>query len=84
MQCFRQGPQTVGVACALEGVARHSLLQAQPERAARLYTWADTLCEAGHMLRPPIEQDAVDHDIVTIRRLLDEEALSGCSGYSNA
>jgi tetratricopeptide (TPR) repeat protein len=76
VQGFRQGPQTLGVAYALEGVAKLVVLQGQPKRAVRLYAWCWALRESLDVGRYPVEQDEVDRDFVAIHAQLDDATFA--------
>lgn len=60
------------------------LLRGQPERAARLYAWADALREADQILRPPAEQDDIDRDFTAIRTQLDEATIGAAQTAGRA
>jgi tetratricopeptide (TPR) repeat protein len=63
---------TIGLVFAVEGLASLEVNQKEPERAAWLFAWADTMRERMADSRPPIEQASVDRDIAVIRSQLDE------------
>ena len=60
----------------IEGLATLHLNQGQPERAARLFAWADATRERIGNDRPPIEQAEVDKDIAACLAELGEPAFS--------
>jgi Tfp pilus assembly protein PilF len=51
---------------AIEGLASLYTNQGQVERAARLFTWADSLREKIGDQRPPVEQASVERDLAVI------------------
>ena len=69
---FFQEGRKIGVVYALEGLASLAVMQGHPERAVRLFGWAEAMREAIDNRRPPIEQTDVDRDIATIHALVDE------------
>ena len=71
-QGFKESGRKIGVVYALEGLASLTVLQEQPERAVRLFAWADATRETIGDYRPPVEQADVDRDLATIHAQLDE------------
>ncbi len=71
-QGFKAAGRKIGMAYALEGLASLAVLQNQPEPAARLFAWADSMREAVGNIRPPVEQADVDRDLATVHAQLDQ------------
>jgi predicted ATPase/class 3 adenylate cyclase len=69
---FAKGGLKIGVVYALEGFATLAVQQGRPERAARLFAWADATRDAIHNTRRPVEQLEVDHELNAIRSQIDE------------
>ena len=71
-----QSTQTTGLVIALvfaiEGLASLHVNQGQPERAARLFAWADATREKMGDQRPPVEQASVEHDLAVIHSKLNK------------
>jgi hypothetical protein len=63
---------TIALVFAVEGLASLNVNQNEPERAARLFAWADAMREKIGDSRPPIEQASVDRDLAGIRSQLDD------------
>lgn len=59
------------VVYAIEGLASLYANQNQPERAARLFAWVDTMRETTTNHRPPVEQASVDKDWAILRSKVD-------------
>lgn len=76
LQRARKAEEQYEVVSALEGFASLAVAQNQPERAARVFAWADAAREASDNTRPPVEQADVDRDLATIHAQLDEPALA--------
>ena len=66
---------TITLVFAVEGLASLNVNQEQPERAARLFAWADVMREKIGDHRPPVEQASVDRDLAVIRSQLDDAAF---------
>ena len=60
---------------SLEGLASLATQQNQPERAVRLFAWADAIREAIGDPRSPAAQADVDRDFAQIQTQLDEVAI---------
>ena len=71
-----RGGMHIGSIYALEGFARLALRQGQPERALRLYAWADAARVVVSDPRPPVESTDVENDMDAIRDTLSEDAYS--------
>jgi predicted ATPase/DNA-binding XRE family transcriptional regulator len=74
--CLQQFEELIGVVYTIEGLAALHLYQGQPERAARLFAWADATREKIGNDRPPIEQVDVDKDIAACLTKMGEGAYS--------
>ena len=57
---------------AMEGLASLNVNQEQPERAAQLFAWADTMREKISNPRPPVEQNSVEKDLEIIHSQMDD------------
>jgi hypothetical protein len=57
---------------AIEGLAGLNINQGQPERAARLFAWADAMREKMGDHRPPVEQASVERDLAIIHSQLND------------
>ena len=66
---------TIALVFAVEGLASLNVNQEQPERAARLFAWADAMREKIGDHRPPVEQASVDRDLAIIHSQLDDTAF---------
>ncbi len=65
----------IALVFAVEGLASLNVDQEQPERAARLFAWADSRREKFGAYRPHVEQAAVERDLARIHAQLDEAAF---------
>jgi Tfp pilus assembly protein PilF len=74
-QRFREMGSRIGVVYALEGLASLAAQQSEPERAVRLYTWADAVRASIGDPRPLVEQAEVDRDYTVIRAQLTDETI---------
>jgi tetratricopeptide (TPR) repeat protein len=77
--CVRQFQKAnigTGLIFVIEGLASLYTAQGQPERAARLFAWADAERTRGGDLRPPVEQDSVARDLDAIHSHLDETVFN--------
>jgi predicted ATPase/DNA-binding XRE family transcriptional regulator len=74
--CLQQFQEFIGVVYTIEGLAALQLNQGQPERAARLFAWANARREELVNHRPPIEQADVDKDIKTCIGQMGKRAFS--------
>ena len=80
----QNGGNMVGEIFVLEGLASLALAEGRPERAARLFGWADGMRQKIGNHRPTIEQADVDQDIVTIRLQLNEAAIEAAQATGRA
>lgn len=76
LQYFRKAGNQRGVVRALEGFASLAVAKNQPERAARVFAWADAMRETIGYARPLYEQTDMDRDLTTIHVQLDEVAFA--------
>jgi tetratricopeptide (TPR) repeat protein len=72
IQRFQKTKTIIGVIYVLEGLASLHVKQGQPERAVRLFAWADVMREQIGDHRPPIEQNSVERDLAVIHSKLDD------------
>ena len=75
----RKADLMIATVYTIEGLASLNVNQGQPERAARLFAWADAMREKIGDQRPPIEQESVEGDLAVIHSKLnntDVERLS--------
>ncbi len=83
-QGFKAVGAEIGVVYSLEGLASLSAAQSQPERAVRLFAWADAVRETINNPRPAIEQAEVDRDFASIRTQLAEAAIEAARAMGRA
>ncbi len=83
-QSFQEIGSKIGVTLALEGLASLAVAQELPERARRLYAWADAMREILENPRWPPEQVEVERDLATIQAQLDEAALAAAHAAGQA
>jgi predicted ATPase/class 3 adenylate cyclase/DNA-binding CsgD family transcriptional regulator len=67
-----QKTDVIGVVYAIEGLASLNVNQEQPQRAERLFAWADAMREKINNQRPPIEQKSVEKDLSVIHSKLGD------------
>ena len=75
----RKADLMIATVYTIEGLASLNVNQGQPERAARLFAWADAMRENIGDQRPPVEQESVEGDLAVIHSKLnntDVERLS--------
>jgi predicted ATPase/class 3 adenylate cyclase len=85
LQRFKETREHIGIVYTLEGWASLVVLQHQPERALRLFAWADAIRrEVLDQKRPPDEQADVDRDLATIHAQLDEAAFAAAQAAGRA
>jgi predicted ATPase/DNA-binding SARP family transcriptional activator len=73
-----------GIIYTLEGLASLAASQGNPERAARLFAWADAERRAWHNVRPANEQEEVERDMVAIRKTVDERGFAAAAAEGQA
>jgi tetratricopeptide (TPR) repeat protein len=76
VQDFQNDQTEIGVIYTLEGMASLEVVAGNPDRATRLFGWADAARITVNDLRPPHEQADVDRDIVACRLTLGEVAFA--------
>jgi tetratricopeptide (TPR) repeat protein len=83
-QRFSEMGSRIGVVYALEGLASLAVQQSEPERAVRLYAWADAARASIGDPRPFVEQTEVDRDYLQIRAQLTEEFIASVAAEGRA
>jgi hypothetical protein len=81
---FKERGSKIGVVYALEGLASLAVAQGQPERAQRIFAWADDRREAIGDKRPPVEQAGIDRDLTVIHSQLDEATIDAAQAEGRA
>jgi tetratricopeptide (TPR) repeat protein len=76
---FREKNNVIGLVYAVEGLASLHLNQYHPQRAARLFAWADAMRETIGDHRPPVEQASVGRDLEVIHSKLNESDFARLS-----
>jgi predicted ATPase/DNA-binding CsgD family transcriptional regulator len=76
IQQFQKANRLDGVIYIIEELASLNLNQNQPERAARLFAWANAMREKISDRRPPVEQITVDRDLAVMHAKLDDAAFA--------
>lgn len=79
VQHFQNTENIGGLVFAMEGLASLNINQDQPERAAQLFAWADTMREKIGDHRPPVEQAAVERDLEVIHSQLNDSDFARLS-----
>ena len=74
--CLQQFEELIGIVYTIEGLATLHLYQGQPERAARLFAWADATREKIGNDRPPIEQMEVNKSVEACLAQMGEAAFA--------
>jgi tetratricopeptide (TPR) repeat protein len=72
IQSTQKANLTIALVYTVEGLASLDVNQSQPERAARLFAWADAMREKMGDHRPPIEQASVARDLEVIHSRLND------------
>jgi tetratricopeptide (TPR) repeat protein len=75
---------TIALVFAIEGLASLYVNQNQPERAARLFAWADVIREKIGDHRPPVEQNSIERDVTVIHSKLNDSAFARLSAEGQA
>jgi predicted ATPase/class 3 adenylate cyclase/DNA-binding CsgD family transcriptional regulator len=75
---------TTSLVFAVEGLASLNVNQLQPERAIRLFAWADTMRKTSGHPRPSVEQRSVERDLAAIRSKLDDAVFAKLSEAGQA
>jgi predicted ATPase/DNA-binding SARP family transcriptional activator len=73
---FKEVGGVIGVVYTLEGLASLAVKEAQAERAVCLFAWADKTRKSIKDPRPPVEQEDVERDIVTVLEMIGDEAYA--------
>ena len=81
---LRERNVPVGVVFAVEGMAALAEIEGQPERAAQLLAWADTMRAEIDDPRPPVEQDAVNRMVTRLANSLGERSFAEAQATSRA
>jgi len=76
---FQEKNIVIGLVYAIEGLASLNVNQEQPERATRLFAWADAMREELGDHRPPVEQASVEKDLTVIHSKLDDAEFAKLS-----
>ena len=66
----------IGLVFAVEGMASLFVDQNQPERAVRLFAWADVMRAKIGNPRPPVEEKSVESDLAVLRSTLNDDAYA--------
>jgi predicted ATPase/class 3 adenylate cyclase len=72
IQSTQKANLTIALVYTVEGLASLNVNQNQPERAARLFAWADAMREQIGDHRPPLEQASVERDLAVIHSTLND------------
>jgi predicted ATPase/class 3 adenylate cyclase len=72
VQNFKKANIVVGLVYTLEGIASLHVHEAQLERAAQLFAWADAVRDQIGDHRPPVEQASVDRDLTVIHSQISD------------
>ena len=72
IQSTQKANLTIALVYTVEGLASLYVNQSQPERAARLFAWADAMREKIGDQRPPVEQASVEKDLAVIHSRMDD------------
>ncbi len=75
---------TIALVYAIEGLASLNVIMEYPERAARLFAWADAMREKIGDIRPPVEQNLVECDLDVIHAKLDDTQFAEFSAEGRA
>jgi predicted ATPase/class 3 adenylate cyclase len=84
IQSTQKANLTIALVYTVEGLASLSVNQSQPERAARLFVWADTMRDQIGDHRPPLEQASVERDLEVVRSTLNETEFEKLSAEGGA
>jgi predicted ATPase/class 3 adenylate cyclase len=79
IRATQKADMMIGMVYAIEGLASLNVNQEQPERAARLFAWADAMREKMGDHRPPVEQASVERDLAVIHSKLDDTEFTRLS-----
>lgn len=84
IQQFQKANNLIGVVYELEGLASLYVNQNQPERASRLFAWADAMRNKSGDHRPLVEQASVEKDLAVIHSKIDDTEFAKLSAESRA
>lgn len=70
---------TIALVYTIEGLASLHVNQNQPERATRLFAWADMMREKIGDHRPPVEQGSVEKDLAIIHSKVNDDEFEKLS-----
>jgi len=84
IQRFQKTNTIIGLVYAIEGSASLNVNQDQPERAARLFAWADAMRDQIGDQRPPVEQASVERDLEVIHSTLNDAEFEKLSTEGRA
>lgn len=76
---MQKADSLIGIVFVTEGLASLNVHEAEFERAARLFAWADSIRNKIDNHRPPPEQASVEKDLAVIRSQLDD---TECARFS--
>ena len=75
IQSTQKANLTIALVYTVEGIASLYANQAHSERAAQLFSWADSMRDQFGDHRPPIEQASVEKDLAVIHAQLDDQTF---------
>ena len=84
IRSMQKADLVIGLVFAIEGLASLHVNQDQPERAARLFAWADAIREKIGDHRPPVEQTLVERDLAIINSKLNDSDFASLSAEGQA
>jgi len=84
IQSTQKANLTIALVYTVEGVANLYMNQSQPERAAQLFAWADTMRDQIGDHRPPVEQASVERDLAVIHSKLNDAEFEKLSTAGRA
>ena len=84
IQSTQKANLTIALVYTVEGLASLYVNQSRPERAARLFAWADAMRDQIGDHRPPLEQASVERDSAVIHSTLNEAAFEKLSREGRA
>jgi tetratricopeptide (TPR) repeat protein len=84
IQQFQKANNTIGLVYTLEGFASLHANHGQPERAARLFAWADVMRDKIGDHRPPVEQRSVENDLVIVHSQVDDSEFTRLSAEGSS
>ena len=73
---FYNGDSEIGLVYAIEGLASLNVNQEPPERATRLFAWADATREKINDFRPPVERASVEGDLEVVHSRMNDAAFA--------